>query len=282
MANLLRSLRLPLCLLAAVASTACFSSETVIRVKADGSGTIEQTNLANTMMLGMAAGMAQGAAKDNPDAAALGNLNLNGLFDEATLRQQAAALGPGVRFVSSEKLAQGGMQGAKALYSFDDVRTLTMGGARNVSADTAAKVPGPDLRFELTPSANGTSTLRINFPAPQRAGADDTPAAPTRELPKDIPPEALTMIKSMFAGARVAIAVDVDGRIVSTDAPAHSGSRATLFAIDFEQLLSDPSRLSMLQTLKPGADLDRVRKALEGVPGVHVPASQTVTIQFAR
>ena len=52
--------RLAIALVAAVAalSAGCFQSETVIRVKADGTGTIEQTNLANKEMLGMAAGMA--------------------------------------------------------------------------------------------------------------------------------------------------------------------------------------------------------------------------------
>jgi hypothetical protein len=67
---------------------------------------------------------------------------------------------------------------------------------------------------------------------------------------------------------------------VSTDAPRRDGSRVTIFALDFEQLLSDPSKFSALQGMKPGTDFATARKALEGVPGVLLPTTSTVTIEF--
>ena len=45
----------------------------------------------------------------------------------------------------------------------------------------------------------------------------------------------------------------------------------TIFGLDFEQLLSDPTKFSALQGMKPGADFATARKALEGVPGVILP-----------
>ena len=76
-------------LVAAMAAGACFSSETVIRVKADGSGTIEQVNLANKEMLTMAAGMAQNAVRNaGSDPATTPNLdNVGDLFDAADTRE---------------------------------------------------------------------------------------------------------------------------------------------------------------------------------------------------
>src|SRR5688572_31397941 len=104
----MRRLVIPLVVVAAALSTACFQSETIIRVKADGTGTIEQTNLANKDMLGMAAGMAKQAVQNAGGAAdtAANVDNLGDLFDEAKIREQASSFGLGVRFVSSAPLAQ--------------------------------------------------------------------------------------------------------------------------------------------------------------------------------
>ena len=88
------------------------------------------------------------------------------------------------------------------------------------------------------------------------------------------------MVRNMFKGARLTVGVEVDGAIVTTDAPSREGSRVTVFGLDFEQLLSDPAKFAALQGMKPGADFATVRKALEGVPGVVMPATPTVSVEF--
>jgi hypothetical protein len=88
------------------------------------------------------------------------------------------------------------------------------------------------------------------------------------------------MVRNLFKGAHITIAVEVDGAIVTTDAPRRDGSRVTLIGLDFEQLLSDPTKFSALQAMKPGADFMTVQRTLEGVPGVVMPATPTVTIEF--
>jgi len=67
---------------------------------------------------------------------------------------------------------------------------------------------------------------------------------------------------------------------VTSDGPARDGSRVTIFGLDFEKLLSDPAKFTALQSMKPGADFTTARKALEGVPGVILPDTPTVTIAF--
>ena len=272
--------RLALIIAAAVSSAACFTSETVIKVKADGSGTIEQTHLMNEQMIAMAGAMAGAAAKE---AGAQGDVpKLEELFSEDQLRRQATQWGQGVRFVSHTPLAQGPMKGASAVFAFDDVNKLSMGGTGSTAAGTAAP-SGPAMRFGLTNVA-GRSVISVTFPesvgpaAPSESAG--SPASP--QAPPQIPPEALGMVKTMFAGARVGIDVEVDGRIVATNAPATTGARATLFAVDFGELLSDPSKLAALQTLRPGVDFDTVRKTLGGVKGVTVPTHQVVSIEFAK
>src|SRR5215218_7227795 len=109
----MRRLAIAVVMLAATLSTACFQSETVIRVRADGSGTIEQTNLANKEMLGMAAGMAkQAVTTAGGDASGAPSLdNIGDLFDEAKIKEQAATFGLDVRYVSSAPITQGSLSG---------------------------------------------------------------------------------------------------------------------------------------------------------------------------
>jgi hypothetical protein len=275
---MMRRLATALVALAAALSTACFQSEVVIKVKADGTGTIEQTNLADKQMVGMAAGMARQAVKESgTDASRAPNLdNIGDLFDEAKLREQASTFGLGVRFVSSEPLTRGGLSGVHATYAFDDVRLLAM----NNGQGAAGPMPPLKLRFELDRSTDGTSTLRMRFPNATRPPEPPPADAPAAAARPDLPPEALAMIRGMFKGARISIAVEVDGAIVTTDGPRRDGSRVTLLGLDFEQLLSDPTKFSALQRMKPGADFATVQRALEGVPGVVIPATPTVTIEF--
>ena len=278
----MRRLATALVIVAAALSSACFQSETVIRVKADGTGTIEQTNLADKQMIGMAAGMAKQAVQNaggTGAAASAPNMdNLGDLFDEARIREQASSFGLGVRFVSSAPIAEGGLNGVKAVFAFDDVRLLNL----NNRQGGASATPTPQLRFDLEkPVADGPSTLRIRMPQGTRPEGAAPEAAPAAAPPRpDLPPEALAMVRNMFKGARVTVAVEVDGAIVTTDGPRRDGSRVTIFGLDFEQLLSDPSRFSALQGMRPGTDFATARKALEGVPGVLLPATPTVTIEF--
>jgi hypothetical protein len=274
----MRRLVIALVAVAAALCSACFQSDTVIRVKADGTGTIEQTNVANKQMLGMAAGMAKQAVESSgSDASRAPDLdNIGDLFDEAKIREQASNFGLGVRFVSSTPITQDGLTGARSTFAFEDVRLLNLGNRQNGSGP-----PAPQLRFELDRGEGGDSMLRVRLPEGRRP-ADDaatTPAPATAARP-DLPPEALAMVRNMFKGARMTIAVEVDGAIVTTDGPKRDGSRVTVFAVDLEQLLSDPTKFSALQSMKPGSDFATARKALEGVPGVILPETPTLTIQF--
>jgi len=268
--------------IAAMCSAACFSSQTVLKLHPDGTGTIEQTNLVNTAMIGMASGMAKSMGGENAEG---GNLPVKPeeLFSEDQLKKQADQMGKNVRFVSSERLTNGAMQGAKAIYAFDRIEDVTVGSSMKVSGDDASVNPSASrIQFALAPNG-AQKRLTVTFPDPKPT---DTPApsgaAPAASERPQIPPEAFAMVKSMFDGARMSIDVEVDGPIISTNAPASSGSRATLVEVDFGELLSDPSKLQMLQTLKPGVDFATVRKTLEGVKGVKMPAQPTVTIDFGK
>ena len=216
-------------------------------------------------------------AQSGTDASKAPNLdNIGDLFDEAKIREQASSFGLGVRYVSSAPLSAGRPDRRQG-----DVRLRRRPPAQPEQPSGRTATPTPQLRFELDRAEAGGSTLPhppAGRPAPRRRcrarGARRIAQRP------DLPPEALAMVRNMFKGATINVAVEVDGAIVTTDGPKRDGSRVTIFGLDFEQLLSDPTKFSALQGMKPGADFATARKALEGVPGVILPETPTVTIEF--
>ena len=56
------------------------------------------------------------------------------------------------------------------------------------------------------------------------------------------------MMKQMFAGARIAIAVEPNGRVVQSSSPFIEGGKVTLLDLDFDQLLKDEALFTRWRT----------------------------------
>ena len=249
----------------------CLNSSTLIKVKPDGSGTVEQTMLMNTAALkGMMAGAdAKGQMKDTP-------------FSEAEIKRNIERLGKGVRFVSSTPMKEGGFEGTKVVYAFDDINQISVdqdpniGGASDGKLSGTAKASNP-VKFKLT-REGGTSVLTVNFEeaAAKEIQAPDKPAGE----PGKIDPSMMPMLKAMFQGFKVAIDLEVEGKIVKTNADYVNGSRITLMEIEMAGLFEDEAKLRELQTkIGPGASLASIRPLLKDVKGVKVN-HPVVTVEY--
>jgi hypothetical protein len=87
--------------------------------------------------------------------------------------------------------------------------------------------------------------------------------------------QALQMMKVMMKGLFVDVSLNVDGRIVKTNAPHVSGSTVTLLQVDFDKLLADEATL---QRLQGATDI----KALANVPGLKVITERTLNVEFVK
>ena len=90
--------RLALAGLACLAATGCIASTTLVKVNADGSGTIEQTV---SMKAAAAAQLKAMMAGVGPPGDAASDAKPAELFSENDMRDVAPRLGDGVTFVSS-------------------------------------------------------------------------------------------------------------------------------------------------------------------------------------
>src|SRR5690606_11955993 len=117
--NIMRMLRVMALLAATAVMAGCLSVDSNIKVKPDGTGTIEQTMLVNSSAMGMMAMMGEPAEGSEAPTAET-------MFSEEKLRADAAKLGEGVTYVSSTPVAQGEMKGVTAIYAFTDFNKLNI------------------------------------------------------------------------------------------------------------------------------------------------------------
>ncbi len=245
----------------------CFQSSTVIHVKSDGSGTIEQRTLLTETAMDQLRTLAI-LGGGNPDAA--------DPTSEAQARALAEAIGPGVTYVSSMPITADKSKGRETLYAFTDISQLRVseqpalpGG---VKLPAAAGGSTPPLSFALTHTADGNSVVHIIVPRPAIL-----PTGPNGDVQ---PPtlEQITMVKQLLAGARLTVLMEPNSRLVKTSSPFVDGNRVTLIDIDIDRAAADPGLASKLQGAKTQ---DEMKAAINSIPGLRINLEPEITIEFA-
>jgi hypothetical protein len=247
----------------------CFQAATVIKLKADGSGTIEQrlllTEAAMEQLRGFAILSGGNAAGADPTS-------------EAQARSLAESLGPGVTYVSSTPVKTETAQGRDSVYAFTDITKLHLSeqprlpGGMTFSPAGSANVG--EITFTLTREPDGNGLLRIQLPKfnllPIPAGPNGAVMAPSAQQ--------IDMVKGILAGARLTVSVEPEGRVVRTSSPFAEGNRVTLIDLDFDKAAADPDLATKLQSLKTADD---VKAAVVSLQGVKITTDPEISITFA-
>lgn len=265
-------LRLIAFLIAVVPLTACLDSTTLVKLKPDGSGTVEQTTLVNTAAL---KGMMPGA----------GGQASSPMTSREELERTAARMGKGVKLVSTEPVkSASGFEGTKAVFSFEDINQIEIsqdpGLGDGPGAPARREKNDAPVKFNFT--RNGaTSTLAINFnDQPMGTPKTTEPAAAPSEMPDLTNPMIMGMIKTMFQGFKINIGLEVVGTIVKTNAEYVTGPHITLLEMDMGALLADEAKLKALQgKIGPGASFSDVKPYLKDIKGIKIDGP-SITVQF--
>jgi hypothetical protein len=282
----MRVIRTLAVLIATVTLTACLDSTTIVKVKPDGSGTVEQTTLVNTAALkGMMSG-AQAKPSDGP------------VINRDDLERTAARMGKGVTLVSAEPFTgANGFEGTKAIFAFEDINLIQISQDPNLHPNAQSpRVGGPGLsgtsgRSATEPTADDpvkfnfkrgatSSTLTINYiDKPPTSDATPNPAG-GGDMPDLTNPMVMNMIKTMFKGLKINIGLEVVGSIVKTNAEYVNGPRITLLEMDVESLLADEAKLKALQgKLGPDASLSEVKPLLKDIKGIKIDGP-SISVEF--
>jgi len=236
----------------------CMKGQRVIKVNADGSGTIVDTVNLSEQAKGMMASMEQ---MDKTPAAE------KKAKKEAKLKAGAAAMGEGVSLVSRVDTKDGGEQ---ITYAFKDITKLKVEPMPSPSSsDSSSSSKEEPLTFRFTRGANPVVT--VVFPKPKPSTGEKKPEPKPEETQ-----QAIAMMKGMMAGLRMSSLLEVNGKLVKTSSPwGATGNAVTLLEIDFDQL--DEAGLKKLAA--SGSEMPSPA-VLKGIKGLKI-SDGDVTVEFA-
>lgn len=265
-----------LCGLTVGGLTGCLQIEKTVKLKIDGSGTVEETVVMSKAMVEQMKQMGkQFAAGFGAEAKPKTPEKEFSLLDEDKLKKEAAQMGEGVTFVSAKKVTTETGEGYTAIYAFKDINTLKL----DQNPQSAAPKMGPDsgqpekkeiIGFQFTKGTPAVLTITMpppNFKKKDAAKKDKTDAAATQ------------MAMQFFKDMKISIAVEVAGKITETTASNRDGARVTLMEMDFNKLLADPKKFEEFTANEPES-LEDAKKILKGIPGVNIETNPQVTVKF--
>jgi hypothetical protein len=259
---LMRRLAQFLPVLGAFACAGCFQMTTVLKVKADGSGTLDHRMVYSTRALAQMrslGGLGGGAQSVDPSS-------------EAQARTLATAIGPGVSYVNSTPISTPTGQGREATYAFSDVTQLRIStqpaAPAGVSINTQGfKTDGETVTFSLTHDPGGSTILHIHVPEPNFLDALGSKGAASQ----------IPMIKTLLGGAHVLLAVEPEGTLVRTSSPFVEGPRVTLLEVDLDEVLKDEA---LIERLKAATTQDEAKAAVRAAAGVKINLDREITVEF--
>jgi hypothetical protein len=246
----------------------CLTSDLLITVRPDGSGTVEHRSELSLKAMG----------EFNK---ALGRPALHPANQRDELRNFAFApaskLGSGARLVSTQQRFRTGFVGQTSVYEFDSINMLRVDlvpplphGAFVGLAGIALDGVDTRLTFSLSPVRNGSRVVTIQFPRHRfERSLDPRDAAAA--------PEETSLIKQLLKGTRAAVRIQPETTLLRTSSPHRENTGVLLLDIDVERAIFGKEAQA---TLADPASFDELLWALGDLPGVKLAAEHVVTVEF--
>ena len=280
------SITLSCAILMAIFFLGCIESETVITIKPDGSGTLQETFLmskvASRQMASMFGSMTEETGDDT--IATIGSVSGFDFYKEDELREKAKNMGEGVEFVSGKPFETDKAEGFKVTYSFQDINNLIInqnpGECVPSAGETSKKnVVKENVTFKFSRGKVSTLTIKSPRSKDDEAQKDKSTTDPVKNSAADMPEAGLEQVKQMFDGMRVAMIVKIDGNIIKTNATHVDGNRITVMDMDFGKLLEAPEAFKKFAQINPKT-VEDAKKLVKNVPGIKVDLNEKIEVRF--
>lgn len=263
-------------LLMAAGLAGCIKVSTRVAVKPDGSGVVIERVLMNTSYI---KGMMAGSGSEN-------SFSASSLPERKSLEKSAAAMGEGVSLKSFRSYSENGFAGYEAVYAFRNISSLRVSGRPDEkgSADSLAvsgkKKPADD-RISFRFMKGAPSRLVIVMPEDKSlvepAKKADSPSQPPTPDQQKL---SQAIIREVFKGTRMTLAVEVQGSIVSADATCREGAEIILADVDFDRLLEAGNDKAMLDLAGYGSSSGSPLEMINRVPGIKGETKREVSVLF--
>jgi hypothetical protein len=258
--------------------TGCIEMHTVVTVKKDGSGLVEENIFIGKEIINMFKEFAATFADSTQPQQEFK------MFEEEKIKAKASELGEGIEFVSMKNIVIDEKEGYTAIFKFKDLNKV------KVNQDPSNEMP-------MRESQEGSDTTseylyfkfikgkpnRIEFKMPEGKKEDkNVDTTKTDEIAEsEIPPDSAEVEKmiKIMKDMRVKIEIKIDGEITKTNATHVDGNTITLFDIDFGKLISDADKLEQFKKFNPDS-FEEVKKLVKDIPGIKVELNKEVFVEF--
>ncbi len=272
-----RVVDLGISVLALLCLVGCVEMNTVIKVRKDGSGTVEETVVMTKEAIEQMGAMTSQFGMKEKDGSLEKGFEF---FNMDELKKRAANMGKGVTLDEAEKVAIGDKEGYQVVYKFSDINNLKVnqnpgdrvpsGGAGPAGTQSKGK---ENIKFQFTKGR--TAVLTVKMPAHEFGKKPKKEkSVQDQELQ-----QAMAMMSQFMKGMKVSVAIEVEGSIVDTNAALREGSKVTLMEMDFDKLLANQEAFKKFISANPQS-LEEAKKMMKDVPGIMVEPNQEVTIKF--
>jgi hypothetical protein len=280
--------RLAAVLALGVGASGCLAVDMLVKVKGDGSGTVEKSLTMNPeamqqMAAEMKASGGESSVKTKDPSKITDEELLEGPFDPEELKKEAAKMGPGVTFVSATPVREKTRMGVKAVFAFKDINQLVLNQKPLPEGGPGGGKSSPEdeVRFALAKKGgHSVLTLKSKGFDLKSGGPKPKPAAsPAPAGMEKMAEGMLEMMKPMLKGLRITVGVEVDGTLVKTNSSYVQGNRVTYLDMDFGALLADEKALKAFGEDMEGS-LSEQKAALAKVKGMKVHLEPEMVVEF--
>ncbi len=278
----MRYLTILCAIVASLLLSGCIQNDTVIHVKPDGSGTIEETVKLSNMLVESFRNMAKGMSEGNDDAKEKPEATdpLQGMVKDAQAREKQ--YGPDVKFVSATTVKTETMTGYKAIYAFKDINTLRI----NQNPESKTGMPNNDqekkkeeiIRFAFVKGPVSKLTVTMPETSTNKKSADAAPRNDDQNKGKS-DPNAAEMMKMFFKDMSVRLVLEIEGSIVETNATYRDKSQLTMLDMDFGKIISNEKVFEKLNSTQPKT-IEETKALVKEIPGLKIEMNNPVVVSF--
>jgi hypothetical protein len=256
---------------AALVAAGCFQGQRVIKVNADGSGTITDTVTLGEQAREMMTAMSD-MDKSTPDE--------KKTKKDAKLKSLAEGMGPGVTVSSFQPSVKNGPE--TVTYAFKDISKLKVDAMPDMTEGDSSKSESKEpltFRFE---KKSGNAVLTVVGAGPKPGEKKPEPPAAKDAPADDKPDPGMAMMKTMMKGLKTTTVIEVNGKIAKTNAAHVEGSRVTLLDLDFDQIAADEATFKKFAKFGGDDPKNMDPAVLAGLKGIKVQTVPEVSIEFAK
>lgn len=253
----------------------CINSETIVKVKADGSGEIHETILFSSMISNMINSMKSSFSSSTNAAGA------PSLYDVKKLKEEVSKYGEGISFVSSEEYKTDKGEGYKAIYSFKDINNIKLNQNPGGKVDTTKNIE-ENMRFKMEPGKVATLRIISNSSISTKeikAASTETMANTNSQMDSAGTQMMMNQMSKMFDGMRIKIAVSIDGDIIETNATHRIKNEIILMDMDFAKLTNDVKAFEKFSKANPKT-IEETKKLIKDVKGIRIDLNDELVVKF--